>query len=303
MRTPLLRAASYFAGLVLAGAAVARLAGGEPNASAQQPAAGAAGQGSAAPTPTVASVAGVMDSHLHWGMSHQQVIDAFNRPGGIFDDEYRPKLAHMQPGTQMQMVEADENNRRAALAGSYVHFDDDPLGFDSTPIHAEYTYHNNEGMLWVRRLGTKTFLFFFGPGGGGDRFWKVYDEVPLRAGGPLGATFDDAVAKLTQAFNARPRMLQPGTTIPEVGRLEAPTADWQDSTSHVRLIDRSDEHLAGVVIEENSTRSRLVELRPNHPVDPFALDPSTAAVTQHGVSDPNAGRPAASGSAQPRQHH
>jgi hypothetical protein len=295
-RTFLFRIAS-FAALVTVGVVAGRIEG----TSSAQPTAHTAS--APQPAPSVPSVASLMDAGLHWGMSHAELVNAFNRPGGIFDGEYAPRLARMRPGTQMQMVEADLNNRRATLANSYVRFEDDPLGFDSTPIHPEYSYHNNEGMLWVRRLGTKQYFFFFGQAAGNsDRFWKIYDEVPLRAGGRLGATFEEATAKLSTAFGVRGRTLAAGTDTPEVGKLAATTVDWQDGTSHVRLIDRSDEHLVGVVMEESSTRARLAELRPNHPVDPFALDPSTAAVTQHGVSDPNAAHAAPSASASAHHH-
>jgi hypothetical protein len=294
----LFRLGSFLALAAAFGALAARMEG---TSSALPAGAASASAAPAAPIPTVASVASLMEASLHWGMSHAQVVDAFNHPGGIFDGEYAPKLAHMRAGTQMQMVEADENNRRASLANSYVRFEDDPLGFDSTPLHPEYTYHNNESMLWVRRLGTKQYFFFFGEPSS-DRLWKVYTEVPLRPGGQLGATFDEAVAKLTTTFGGRGRTRPAGTDSPEAGKLEATTVDWQDATTHVRLVDRSDDHIVAAILEENATKARLAELRPNKVVDPFALDPATAAVTQHGVSDPNAARTAPSASASARHH-
>ncbi len=68
------------------------------------------------------------------------------------------------------------------------------------------------------------------------------------------------------------------------------TADWQDASTHLRIVDRSGEHLVGVVLEDKTTLNGLATLRANKPVDPFAIDPSISAVTKGGVSDPNAAK-------------
>ena len=55
--------------------------------------------------------------------------------------------------------------------------------------------------------------------------------------------------------------------------------------------------LAAVVLEDNGTLGNLASLRTNKVEDPTAIDPSIAAVTKGGLSDPNAAKAAASGSA------
>lgn len=289
MNRRLLAVSLFGAALAVAAVPLAGLAA-EP-----QPAQGGAQvQGPA----NVSSLAAFMDPALRWGMSHDDLTAAFNRPGGIFDNEYAPRLAKMQPGSQMEMVEADRNNRKAALAGSFVRFLDDPLGFDSTPIHTEYTYKNNESLQWVRRLGTKEYFFFFGAPPN-TRFWKAYSEVPLRPGGQLGPTFEDALHKIVGILGTMGRIRAAGTD-----GLDATTVDWQDASTHMRVIDRSGEHIVAVVLEERATLDRLAQLRANKPFDPFALDPSTAAVTRHGVSDPNSHpAPSASASGNPPPRH
>jgi len=72
--------------------------------------------------------------------------------------------------------------------------------------------------------------------------------------------------------------------------LELTTADWQDASSHLRAMDRSHDHLVAVVIEDRSTLNNLAALRSHKPTDLFAIDPSIAAVTKNGVSDPNAAK-------------
>jgi hypothetical protein len=72
--------------------------------------------------------------------------------------------------------------------------------------------------------------------------------------------------------------------------LEQTTADWQDSATHLRVVDRSSDHLVGLVLEDKRTVANLPSLRTAKAQDPFALDPSIAAITRGGVTDPNAAR-------------
>src|SRR5690349_3968228 len=65
-----LAAASFFA---LASGVVAVAAGG-------------------AEPPTVSSLSSLMERDLHWGMSHAEVTEVYNKIGGLFDQEYAPQL-------------------------------------------------------------------------------------------------------------------------------------------------------------------------------------------------------------------
>ena len=71
-------------------------------------------------------------------------------------------------------------------------------------------------------------------------------------------------------------------------RINATTVDYKDGSSHLRIVDRSGEKMVGVVLEDNSTLGNLASLRSNKPEDPNAIDPTVAAVTKNGLSDPNA---------------
>ena len=44
------------------------------------------------------------------------------------------------------------------------------------------------------------------------------------------------------------------------------------------------------MLEDKRTLANLPQLRANKVDDPFALDPSIAAITRGGISDPSAGR-------------
>jgi hypothetical protein len=234
--------------------------------------------------PTVNSLASLMVKDVSWGMSHTQVTEVYNRLNGLFDREYAPLLAKEQPGVDMQQLEADRDNRKANFERSFAEFTaGSPTGYDVGALHLEYTYNNGEAIQRLFKDGKNRYFFFIK-----DRLWKIYDEVPLKADGPLGATFQEAVTKLNALFSVAARIRTPDAS---QGR-ERTEADWQDARSHLRAVDRTGEHLVGVVLEDRVTANNLPALRTNRPVDPFALDPSIAALTRNGVSDPNAGRAA-----------
>jgi hypothetical protein len=243
----------------------------------------AAPQVAQADAPQVGSLARLEDG-LTWGMSHADVVKAYNSVGGLFDREYDVILGRTQPGVQMTAIEADRENRKAAFAGSFITFGDTPTGYDATGVKDEYTYRNHESVMSVDKDGKRRFLFFIGAPPS-ERLWKIYDEIPLKAGGLYGASYAEAVAKLQGMVGAAPRVISPRPG----GPMRILSSDWQDPGTHLRADDRSGDGVVGVVLEDKRTLSNLPQLRSNKPEDPFALDPSVLAITRGSISDPNAG--------------
>ena len=233
-----------------------------------------------ADAPVVSTLAPLMEKELHWGMSHAEVVDVYNRPAGLFDREFAAQIAKLQPGTQMDEVQADRDNRKVNFAHAYAEFQDTPTGYDLTPLKSEYTYDNGEAIQEVFKDGKNRFFFYIK-----DQLWKIYDQIPLKADGPLGDSYQGALARLGGVLAAPPRVRAAGKQ-----GLANTTADWQDGSTHLRAVDRSGEHLVGIVLEDKRTLANLASLRSNKAADPFALDPSVAALTRGGISDPNAGR-------------
>ena len=245
--------------------------------------------------PTVASLAPMRDG-FKWGITHVEVLSNFNKNGGVIDQDYDPLLRHAQPGIQQQSLEADRDNKKAALERSYLRFVT-PTGYDSTGLKGEYSYHNNEAILFVERQGKKRYFFFMGAEPG-ERLWKIYDEIPLGATGPLGKTFAEAVNRVQGILGVagRARAQDPASG------LDYTTVDWQDGTTHLRLLDRG-KNLVGVVLEERATMNALPQLRSNKGDDPMAMDPSIAAATHGGISDPShpGSAPSGAASAKPKK--
>jgi len=248
------------------------------------------GQHVATDAPLVQTLGGLEKNmrELHWGMTHDEVTDVYNKAGGLFDQEYAPQLMRVQPGIAQQELEADRDNRKVNLERSFARFVDTPTGYDNTPLRGEYTYRNDEALHKLFKDGRQRYFFYIK-----DHLWKIYDEVPLKADGPLGATFQDAVGRLNLAMGAPARI----RAVDSSQGLDRTTADWQDDKTHVRALDRSSEHILGLVLEDRRTLTNLASLRAAKAVDPFAIDPSIAAVTRGGITDPNAGRAKADGGA------
>jgi hypothetical protein len=258
--------------------------GGSGNAPAPGGPMGKAGKGE--PT-QVSSLASMMEN-LRWGMSHADVQKTFTENGGIIWKDYDEKLAKARVGPEMAAIENEREQAKQAFGRSFIEFKDTPTGYDATGIKGEYTYKNRESLMWITRQGKKRFYFFIN-----DRLWKMYDEVPLAESGVLGKTYLDAVNTMNGKVAAQGRV----QGVDPAKGINATTVDWKDGSSHLRVVDRSGEHLVAVVMEDNGTLGNLASLRPNKAEDPTAIDPTIAAVTKGGLSDPNAGKAAGSASA------
>jgi hypothetical protein len=241
----------------------------------------AAPPGRGGESPTVSTLAALHEKELRWGLTHEEVTDIYCMPGAFFDREYAPLIAKLQPGVEMQKLESERDARKSNFSHGYAVFGDSPSGLDVTPLHNEYTYNNDEAIQRIFKDGKNRSFFYIK-----NKLWKIYDEVPLKADGVLGASYKDAVAKLNALLgvSGRTRAADPSQG------LERVETDWQDAMSHLRADDRSGEHLVGIILEDKRTLANLGSLRSHKAQDPFAIDPSIAAVTKNGISDPNAAK-------------
>jgi len=236
--------------------------------------------------PQVSSLASFQEG-LRWGMSHAELTKMFTENGGVIWKDYDEKLAKARVGPEMTALEAEREQQKAAFGRTFIEFKDTPTGYDATGIAHEYTYKNRESLMWIQRQGKKRFFFFIN-----DRLWKVYDEVPLSDSGVWGKSYLDAVNSMNGKLGAQGRVLGAD----EKKGVFSTTVDYKDGSSHLRVVDRSGEKLVGLVLEDQNTLGQIASLRSNKPEDPNAIDPTVAAVTKNGLSDPNASAaPSASG--------
>lgn len=230
--------------------------------------------------PSAPGVAQMLDGGLKWGMSKEEVVKAHTAVNGILWKEYDARLAKASVGPQMKALEQERDSAMRAFERTWVEFEGNPTGYDATGLKAEYTYKNKEALLQLQRNGKTRFFFFIQ-----NRLWKIYDAVPLGDAGPLGKTFVDAVNTTNGKLGVNGRIVPPDAA---QGRPQT-TVDWRDQTSHMRVVDRSGEGIAGVAVEDLSTVNNLASLRSVKEANPLDIDPTIAAVTKgDNRVDPNA---------------
>jgi hypothetical protein len=211
---------------------------------------------------------------LKWGISFAMLAKVYDE---AFDAEYVPIYKRTEPGQQMQLLDAELNEKKGVIPRSKVAFGSSPTGVDSGPLNGEYAYNNGESMAKVQlNGGTQRYFFFYT-----DRLWKVYDEYKLGAGSKLGASWEEAIKTLAEVFGGSPTMMEPDGA---VGR-NFEEAVWQTATMHIRAINRGHQNVVAVawadknIQEKFGTRKSGAKL-PN----PQAMDSSVRDVT---APDPN----------------
>jgi hypothetical protein len=205
-----------------------------------------------------------------FGQSPKQVSSAVDK---MLDDDYRPLYRNVQPGVRMKELDNQLIEDKAQFRRSRIDFGSLPTGIDQSPLHGEYTYNNNESMMSLTRNGVPTYLFFIQ-----ERLWKIIEEHKLSDSDPLGKNFTDAVVKMSTGFGV------PGRVIPQDATHPAVEVDWRDSSTHFRVIQRSEDAMA-LGYESLSTLQSLGSLRVAKAVDDNAIDPAVAAAVRGGPSD------------------
>ena len=203
---------------------------------------------------------------LRWGMTSAQLVEFYS---GEIDRAYKPQYDKAQPGPATDRLDAAVASAKDAFRRSKIEFGELPTGIDSTALRSEYTYKNGESMMQMSRSAGKRYFFFFN-----DKLWKIYDELPLGEGKPMGSTFEEAAQVLATRYGVAGRE----TEIDYVAGRNFTELDWQDARTRVRLLDRSGLRMVGMVYEERATLNNLAALRVNKPADLSTVDPSVEAL-------------------------
>lgn len=229
------------------------------------------------PPPMVKQPISVTPEGFRIGMSMAEVFDFYDK---VMDQDEAPRYKKVQPGPQLTALDAELAEKKAAFRRGVINFGDLPTGIDQTALKGEYNYKDSESMATVSRAGITRYFFFQS-----KRLWKVYDEVPLKAGGDYGATYKEAVVALSKRFGISGRVLAADF---DQGR-KTTEVDWGDASLHVRALDRSQEGLLALVIEERSMGTKMASLRASQKDGQGAVDPLITMVTRGGESqDSNA---------------
>jgi hypothetical protein len=215
--------------------------------------------------PTTTKPIGWEPAALQWGMTKKEVIAVIETQ---LNADYKPLFQKVQPGVKMKALEAALAEDKATFKRSVIEFGKLPTGFDSTPLKGEYTYQNKEAMMTLVRKG-KTREYFYIQ----NKLWKFIDEVALGEGTFYGATFQDAVVKLSSILGVPGRLLPPDPT----QNRYTTEVDWKDATTHLRAIERNDTSFA-LGYEDLQTLASLPSLRSYKPPIENGIDPSVADI-------------------------
>jgi hypothetical protein len=265
-------------GLVGAVATATEAGAAEPGA---KPKVVAKGQGNA---PTVKEALKLTPEGLQLGMTDKDLAEFYDK---VLDEDYKPLYKRVPIGPEMKALDAALSEQKSAFRRSVVDLSV-PTGMGSGPLKTEFNSIKGEMLMSLNRAGVTRYFFFAKDGGmsaSPSRTYKIYDTIPLKEGGELGATFQDAVTILSKRFGVGGRVL---AADPAHGR-ENTVVDWQDATTRIRAIDRSDEKLVALVFENRAASDRLAAIRAQNKSDDGAVDPSIQAITRPGaIVDPNA---------------
>ncbi|HTJ81583.1 MAG TPA: hypothetical protein VL400_07650 [Polyangiaceae bacterium] len=226
-----------------------------------QPAKGAKGApASAADAPTVGKPIQIQPTTMAWGIDKKKLGEVYDK---VIDDDYKAKYRKVQPGPEMESLDAEVTEKKAEFRRSWTEFKDVATGYDSTPLRPEYTYLNKEALMVVDR-GGKVRYFFFIQG----KLWKIVDVIKIGEKSKWGKTFVEAAAMAAKAYGVEGRVRDAD---PAQGR-PFTEVDWKDATTHVRAADWGNDQVA-FIFEDNATASNIAAMRPNKETSQTTIDP------------------------------
>lgn len=102
----------------------------------------------AATTPRSEAIESAMED-VDWGWSRQKLITHFTRS---LQKMYRPTLAKASDAITEDRLRREMNARIARIKNSFVEFNGQHSGWDTSLIRDEYTHNNGEALVEVREL-------------------------------------------------------------------------------------------------------------------------------------------------------
>jgi hypothetical protein len=201
---------------------------------------------------------------LKYGMSLESIGKLYDKQ---FDTDFLPLYKKASPGPETDALDAELKQRKGEVRRSKVEFGQTPTGVDQTPLKGEYSYANGESMgRLTLKSGTERYFFFFA-----DKLWKVYDAHKLKEGGPLGASYAEAVKKLNTRFGSAGKKVPANSAAGQ----NFDETQWITADMVIRAIDRGD--LLAVAYCDREIQDKLPSMRRNKPKDQHSMDPDVAA--------------------------
>lgn len=227
-------------------------------------------------TPTSDQIVSAMED-IDWGWSHQKLISHFTSQ---LQKMYRPLLSKATDAITEDRLRSEMNARIARIKSSYVEFNGQHTGWDTSMLRDQYTHNNNESLVEVRELRTGSedprytdYFFFIN-----DRLWRRYrafnqDQFE-------GIPFEGAAASFEKRFGSS-RHITKGSRL--IGLA------WQDSKTLLEAQDQTDFYgIFCLVFSEKETSRQLDKLRVNTKASKSGLNPLVEALDDTSEHDAHA---------------
>lgn len=237
--------------------------------------------------PTTVNPISVKPKELAWGIDRIKLGKIYDK---IIEDDFKARYMKVQPGTEMEALDAEVAEKKSEFRRSLTEFDTIATGYDNTPLASEYTYRNKETLMTIDR-GGKVRYFFFIKG----RLWKIIDVLSVGEKSSWGKTYDEAVLKLVKHYGVAGRVQEADPAKNRPNR----EVDWKDSVSQVRAIDWGGDKVA-LAFQDGATVADLDTLRSNKAAKANEIDAKVkaSAAQQPGVPTPPKVDPKAPGAKQ-----
>ena len=187
---------------------------------------------------------------VHWGLTASATFEHFR---GRTEEGFGERISKAGGAIEEDRIRHQMEEEIRRLRGTYVAFDGDATGWDTSFLRDEYTHGNTEAMMEVREPDThsRSYYFFIG-----DRLWKRYQAFDTSAFGDV--TFAQFAEAIQRQFG--PGVERTGSLVE--GRPETSWIEWQDATTRLRAIDETRFYgFFCLVFEDREVLGRLPTLR------------------------------------------
>ena len=225
----------------------------------------ASGSGSE-PIPQSEKIQGMLGD-VEWGWGHEKVIALYTKQ---VHDVFRPLLHKATDAIREDRLRRQMNARIHRIKNSYVEFEGQHSGWDTSLIRDEYTHNNGEALVEVREIRSTgedpryTDYFFFI----NDHLWRMYRA--FNQDQFAGIPFETAAKSFQRRFGPAREKRRGGELV---------ALEWQNDTTRLEAQDNTE--FFGVfclVFSEKATERRLDQLRKNKSRGKRQLNPLVKAL-------------------------
>ena len=197
--------------------------------------------------PTSAHIQEVMGD-VQWGWSEKKF---FNYQRKLIMDAYRPRLAKETDPIVIDELRHQRDRDIAKLRESYVKFDGDVSGYDSSFLKGHFTHNNGESMFVLRTDSSEDYYFFIN-----GKLWKLFRSFNAKVF--HGADYDQFSKAIQKQFGkgkAKHDEIEGGKRRYLV---------WKNKTTRARAVDFSSVYsMYAIVLDSHKTVAKLADLRQN----------------------------------------